>query len=345
MKATTSTDRAHFGYIDILRIISTLGVIAIHMPYFANIQCCEWRRDLPMAALNSIVRFAVPIFFMISGACNLNRSDFSFPKLFRKVGRLLLILFCWSTLYAAIAFFSEKETYGEFFYRILTGHYHLWFMYALILFYLFIPLLDWMMKEKNRFIYGTALIVLAMYLPMLTEISGSTALLRIGEAVDNMHIPQYSGYMFYFMAGYFLHKKSFPGVARKVIYCAGSIGCLLTIFLTICFSQGHKYNQEFFRYQNPAILLWASAIFLWVRYSTPTELSAKSCRCLALLGSATLGIYLAHPLILSMIYPLFKAPFARHPFLTSLVLIPTLFALALLLTAALKKIKFLRNIV
>ena len=343
MEATTS--RAHFFYIDILRIVSTLGVIAIHMPYAAKIQCFEWQRDFVMSALNCFARFAVPVFFMISGACNLNRADFSFPKLFRKAGRLLLILFFWSTLYGAIAFFSEKESYGDLFHRILFGHYHLWFLYALFGLYLAIPILNNIMKDGKLALYFMILIVIFKDLPALLELTGVRWCVNGKHLLAQFSMEPISEFTLYFMAGYYLHNLTLSRKVRIVLYISGALSCLATIFLTACISNGRVYNEYFLYCQNPTILLWASAIFTFVKYSAPENLSEKSCRRLAWLGRATLGIYLVHPLILSMIYPLFKKPFGKMPFLTSLVLIPTLFVLALLLTTLLKKIKFLRNIV
>lgn len=344
-KALAPPTAEHYYYMDLLRIISALGVIAIHMPYWSGMECYEWRRDLSMSILNSFARFAVPIFFMLSGACNLNRPDFNLRKLFHKTIRLVMLLFFWSTLYGIIDGSKCSGSWREISYRLLFEHYHLWFIYVLVFIYLLIPLLNWIMQERKRSICGIALLLAGMCFAMAMEASHISILAKIGKVFDKTHIPQYSGYIFYFVVGYYLHKIDFSRIVRSVIYFAGCIGCVSTIILTAVFSQGHQYDQDFFRYQNPAILLWASAIFLWVKYSTPEDLSETTGRRIAWLGKATLGIYLSHIFCLNMLLPVFKTPFASAPFLTSLVFIPAIFLFALLITALLQKIKFLRKLV
>ena len=126
--------------IDALRVLSILAVILIHTST-KSLQSIN--HDVSIAPLtlflNQASRFAVPLFFLISGfvlELNYNKS-YSYVEFFKKrASRVLLPFISWSLIYALIGggFSFENIVLGK-------ASYHLYFIPTLILFYLLFPFL------------------------------------------------------------------------------------------------------------------------------------------------------------------------------------------------------------
>ena len=91
-------------WVELLRLIACFSVILIHISawciYDIPFGETSW---IVVLIYNSIGRFAVPIFVMISGMLYLNvNRQISFEKLFKKyVFRLLIVYISWAILYSA----------------------------------------------------------------------------------------------------------------------------------------------------------------------------------------------------------------------------------------------------
>ncbi|MDO8269206.1 MAG: acyltransferase [Candidatus Levybacteria bacterium] len=138
----------HFS-IDALRVLAILAVIMIHVSTktlsMLKLQVDEATFSL---FLNQISRFAVPLFFLISGfVLELNNKEgLSYLKFFKKrATRIITPFLFWTLLYFLIACnfnFSTVFT-DKFFWTVILGtaSYHLYFIPTLILFYLAFPFL------------------------------------------------------------------------------------------------------------------------------------------------------------------------------------------------------------
>ena len=106
-------DDSRLVYLDILRIISIFGVLTIHtscqvinssvfkMPPIGSM---NWN---VAAIYNSLSRFSVPVFLMISGALFIGR-DLSISLLYKKyVARLLASYLVWSFFYSIVKNHSQ----------------------------------------------------------------------------------------------------------------------------------------------------------------------------------------------------------------------------------------------
>ncbi len=93
---------------------------------------------------DSIVRWAVPSFVMISGALFLQR-DIPFKKFFSKyIFRIVTAFLFWSFVYAVANYAKNKDiikALGHF----IMGHYHLWFLFMITGLYIYCTF-----HEKNR---------------------------------------------------------------------------------------------------------------------------------------------------------------------------------------------------
>lgn len=133
--------------IDALRVIAIIAVIAIHLTT-KTLQTFQHDINLlPFTLfLNQSARFAVPLFFLISGfVLELNNRDsVSYVTFFKKrASRVILPFLFWSTLYFFVERSFDFTTLASL--RFLsdllhgTASYHLYFIPTLILFYLSFP--------------------------------------------------------------------------------------------------------------------------------------------------------------------------------------------------------------
>lgn len=136
--------KRHNGVIDILRIIAILAVILIHTTT-KTIAISDFDiTHIPFTLfLNQAARFAVPLFFMISGfvlelSYPFHASYVSYLK--KRLGRIFIPYVFWSAIYY---FFIYTKNHGTFFMALLQGSasYQLYFIPALLIFYTVFPLI------------------------------------------------------------------------------------------------------------------------------------------------------------------------------------------------------------
>ena len=115
-------------FFDWLRILCCFLVIVIHnIPgkklYSSLIHSYEWKI---INFYYSLIIFAVPIFFMISGTLFLEK-DISFGIMLKKYIKIIYVkLLFWSFLYSLRGKIIYKYNYKKAFLIFLKGHYHLW---------------------------------------------------------------------------------------------------------------------------------------------------------------------------------------------------------------------------
>lgn len=145
---------------DLLNVIACFAVVMLHCTttVFANSGDTEWHLDV---LFQSICIFAVPVFFMISGANLLGyREKYDtktfFVKRFRKVVFTLVIAsiivyVCQPLLAFIIAGTPPDISIGGF----VKGFLHnqicdiYWFFYAIIILYAVTPVLHWLRKTSR----------------------------------------------------------------------------------------------------------------------------------------------------------------------------------------------------
>jgi surface polysaccharide O-acyltransferase-like enzyme len=137
-------EKKYNSNIDLLRILSILSVIIIHITT-KSLELAKY--DLVHHPLimffNQAPRFAVPLFFLISAfvlELNYPQNFNYFSYLKKRFSRLFLPYLFWSTIYYFVIFPNHSHS---FFTNLLTGDssYQLYFIPSLFIFYLFFPLI------------------------------------------------------------------------------------------------------------------------------------------------------------------------------------------------------------
>jgi probable poly-beta-1,6-N-acetyl-D-glucosamine export protein len=148
--------------VDALRVIAILAVILIHTTTRTlEVSVFDLQRMSWTLILNQISRFAVPLFFIISGfVLELNYTFHAgyFSYLKKRVKRLFIPYIVWSAIYYYFLYTNHTRSFLS---ALLDGSssYQLYFIPSLLLFYIFFPLIH---KFYNFFANKWVLIILGI---------------------------------------------------------------------------------------------------------------------------------------------------------------------------------------
>ena len=129
------------AYFDAIRAFATIAVIMLHVCaanwYAWPVTASSW---ITCSAYDSVVRWCVPCFIMISGALFLDKK-INLKRLYSKnIFRIVVAFVFWSAIYT---FVPSLINNGEN--KLLTfleGHYHMWFLFTIIGLYIISPIIS-----------------------------------------------------------------------------------------------------------------------------------------------------------------------------------------------------------
>ena len=277
-------------YLDVLKIIATLGVICIHTSskeLYTEFISYNWYLS---AIFDGFARWSVPIFVMVSGALFLNpQKEISTKRLITKnISRLLIIYLLWWILYSVLNTVWGLIFDNTFVFTIKKPSYHLWFLPMLIGVYFLIPILREIATNKKLTLY---------YLTIwFIYISGGFAFTKdIPQISGLFSINSIIGYSGYFLLGYFISTYSISKKQSRIIYLLGFLGLLMTILGCILHS---IYLGEtcfkFFEYLSPNTILVSTALFVFIKEKS-IILSHRGLNFINNIRKDLFGIYLIHP--------------------------------------------------
>jgi surface polysaccharide O-acyltransferase-like enzyme len=288
---------------DNLRVIATIAVIGIHVssdyaPNSGTIPIYDfWVGNI----FDSISRFAVPVFVMLSGALLLSKEYSIDVFLKKRLVRLLLPFLFWSLIYIAHTFFVEntellKMGVGEISRNIFVqmrdgSSLHMWYIYMIIGLYLFVPIIGkWIRASTEKeiiYFLGIWLGVMILDQPLISKIK------------PDIDFSCFSGYLGYLVLGYYLKIKSFGSKKRQNIIGLSLIGtglCTTIIGTFLVQYYTKEYVSTFYEPLSPNILLYASGLFILFKNKDTQFKPLTSIR--NFFSQYSYGIYLVHVLIL-----------------------------------------------
>ncbi len=305
--------------IDILRAISALAVITIHVTaYFTNIPVFN-ALQLSMAYIDNLSGFAVPSFIFISGLVLYKNHNVINGKIIefylKRFSKILPIYFLFSLSYFFYTEIIDRIKGREvpfdiikLMYKLMTGgtFYHLWYFGILFQFYLLYPLfLKLYKKYKIKFVITT------FFIQYLWSYLGVNIINSLGKIIvnGNLSLPFAFSHIFWFTLGfYFLENK------EKIISIINiKIGIILTLILNIVRTMPFYYGLQQFKYENiPShyfnITTAINPIFFLIEILVAYKISLviieknnKITNILKKIGNYSLEIYLTHALILILL--------------------------------------------
>lgn len=284
--------------IDLLRIISCLAVIGIHvvsgpMTNYSGVLDASLVTILEKAHVLS--NWAVPVFFIITGYCILNKQAYTYRHCFKHVCKFVLIL---ATVGFAFALLEEVFSHPYISFsviaaavrNVISGNLwdHMWYLYAIIGIYLVLPVLHPFMAstKNNRLILTGLLFFFTIVVPSIAHI--------IAIGVD---IP-FGGYLFYVCFGGMVAKGDFNKKQNISIAIAGLLSAIYILWSPF---------EADFGYRSLSICLLSCSIF-----TVFNLLNVKSSKFISIASQCTLGVYLIHPLFLNVAIKVLKLDFLSH---------------------------------
>lgn len=295
-------------YLDALRVFATFAVIMLHTScygwYAFDVTSIKWQ---VLNFFDSVVRWCVPVFVMISGALFLNR-DYSVKTILKHILRIAIAFLIWSIFYNTIAksILGQKSIYLSI-YDIVAGHYHLWFLYMIVGLYVIVPILKPIVRPDTTCKYFLFLSLLfAFIIPQAYTIydffvkgQGYIPALILIKNRTSLYFPL--GYSGYFVLGYFINKAHLSKKLRYSIYIMGGMGFILTIVLSSATSiYTHKATEIFYNYLSANVLLESCAIFTFFK-SVCSCNESKLLQRICKLSPYCLNAYLIHAFLLEFI--------------------------------------------
>ncbi len=340
-------DSRRIVYFDYLRILAAFSVVVLHISaqcwYFVGVSGTAFR---VFNAYDSIVRWSVPVFAMISGALFLEK-EISMSTIYRKnVLRMLTSFVFWSILYAVVSGGDSKHKADVAF----GGYYHMWFILMIVGIYVCLPFIRLIVSDKKVCKYYMLLwLTVSCILPTLFQVisdlgsghlSGITE--RISGDVSGLNIYMATGYVGYFILGYYLNHMDFSKKQRLLIYLAGLIGFLTTIYLSLYVSRRTGVPTEsYYSGFTINVLLECIAIFVLFKY---WNVSQKPNRIVAQISKCSFGVYLVHVMIMEFMNErLAINTLSFNPILSVPALSLLVFAIALIISLILNCIPVLKK--
>lgn len=325
---------------DNIRLIATIGVILLHVSStglyeFRKTSAFDW---MTANLVDSITRCCVPLFFMLSGALLLSKTENAFNFYRKRFSRVIIPFLFWSLIFN-VAFTMLQYLKGHpisisvfftdlLFYQGIFSQqaYHLWYIYVILGLYILTPLIKSFLKTKlNRYIFiGAWIISIILCLPEFQFNNATTYLLK------------FVCYTGYFGLGHIIsQKKIILQKKHKITLLLIAISLIsFTALGTLTLSnQSNTFNDILYDYYSPNIILFSVIMFLLIK--TCKKDFVKSNKILNKINHQSYGIYLSHVLFLSVfervgfdwnfLHPLIAIPLVSTTTLSmSLILISTL---------------------
>ena len=353
------------AYISLMNVIAAVSVVILH----ANVSF--WLdRSKPFWAVSNVIEsvfyFAVPVFFMLTGATLIDYQErYSTKDFFKKRLKKAVIPFlAWSVIglfwayrkvFAAMIAGEPNSGLDWTFLSVTNGIVNTkfrdiyWFFIPLFCIYLVMPLFAAVKKEKRvkvfSYIIWVALII-NFVIPFVLSL-----LKYYGDINFGWTYKIYVGfeYLFYVLVGYVIHKREIKPQYRVLIYAAALIGLLAHILGTYFETKANPTGQivQLYKgYYNLPCLLYSTGIFLFIKQLGSKIKSQKVIKVFSYLQGFTFPIYLIHRYFLDVFEENLKLVNMERASLEYEIL-ATLLALILsvLTTMILRKIPVLRRIV
>lgn len=331
-------------YFDLLNICACICVVVLHCNQMVHtyIPGKSWMLGL---AIEVLFYWAVPIFFMLTGATLMRYRERYDTKTFllKRFQRTVIPFLAWSTiLYFVVTICIQGGVFGprRYINAVLNNEVEAvyWFFFPLFSVYLAMPALSLLANHKKVLWYmaiGSFLLVSVfpfVFAPIGIRWPGSIS------------IPICGGMLMFVIIGFLLSETKIEKKQRYVLYALGIAAALFRFLYTYTSSTDLGYvDRTYFNYQSWPSVLLSVAVFVWFK-QLDTELLQPHAHQLAKLSACSFGVYLIHkPILDHVVIGLFGIPITSIALRTIGVVL--LYIACVAIVILLKKIPGLRHIV
>ena len=340
-------------YIDILRIISTYSVVLLHTISLKWSGVELGSSDFAiMMVYETLVRCAVPMFFMISGALMLeSKGQFSYRKLFsHNILHLITVYILWSILIPCwdklIA--GESVLTVDFESAVVNGYWHLWFLLPLIGLYILIPVFQKIvMNDRVCWYYAVLGFIFAVIIPFLVQIGQcyyssslfSKVMQDINTVVSKINMSVVCNYGFYFVIGYLLSQLEISKTGRYTLLITGILTMITAIILNIQASRLAGTVQEpFSGHYNLLVFISTIALFVAIKTIAGDMHERVNSKTITFISTNCIGIYVLHIPIRNLLNLNGIHSISFNPLFAAPIIALLIFLIAGLITVLIRKV-------
>lgn len=294
-------------WLDAVRVISSILVVLQHgmSPEWVRLgaeapESAEWRI---MNFIFMIARMAVPLFFMASGAVMLRRERGIREIWTHNIAGIVITYVAWMMVYgikeAIVITMNGHATprviVNAFIKQVLFGSYHTWFLMALLGLYILTPLLSVIARDEKRFAYLCLISFIATcVIPLVTGLDDSD---RLAEAVYNFSPSYVSGYLLYYLLGFYIARKPIAKRSQTYLLIAMPVIAVITYMISNYLSvRRMQAVQEPYASLSLLGVIMAAIIFCLSKEILTMQTETPGYRRIRFLADTSVGVYLLHPL-------------------------------------------------
>lgn len=326
---------SNIQYFDTLRALATMAVILIHIS--SPVLGMAFHKDMNSWMIgnffDSSVRFAVPLFLMLSGATMLQR-DYSLGEFYKKrMMRVLIPFLFWLIvywLYYWLMLSPAKQPHG---FQKITGwaislflnegvSKHFWYIYMILFLYLFTPFIGKIVRKLNQKVLFYSILIWVMLCIATYSMNLSFYKWTGDYQYKLLGYFQYAGYL---VLGYFLSKINiFQNKQRLLFGIIYAFSIIICAWIVYSLSHGQQVqNLRIYSYFSIVTIIQSGSIFMLFK-----QLELKNKYILLIqrkISDYSYGIYLVHIIVIGLlfrngIYWSFTNPIVSLPLLLLLVL-------------------------
>ena len=351
VKESTTSKTKRVVYFDILNILAIIAVVAMHCNgiVHGNPLIRAWNSSL---FVDCIFYWAVPVFFMLSGATLMKYRERYDTKTFLKKRFVkilipfifwVIVMLMWKVNTNQL-YFNEISSVKKLINVVLTNQeeFTYYFMFDILGIYLTIPLLSLLAKQENVKTLWFTVLLYFIFNATLTNI-----LPLVGITYNSSLTVQIGGYVVYVLLGYLLSTQDLTKKQKIILYISAIVGLVYRYVTTFILS---KESGEVIRttwgYCSWHCILLASAVFVFIKelkINNKIENNSKLTKILSEIASCSFGIYLIHKIIMYYEIQLFHINEIVWQWRT--IGIITTYLISLIIVFILKKIPLVKKVV
>lgn len=300
--------------LDVTRIVAVLAVVMTHCSAGFVSNYNQYTSEFIWGnILDSISRIGVPLFLMISGALFLDENKEVTLKgiLLKNIKSIAFITIIWAIIYSLVSnvilplLTGELVSIKKIIKGIVSGHFHMWYLYMIMGVYIITPFLKKFVYKDNKEMVLCFIIIsffarfFAPIINILCNLGFNLAFINTG--VNRFNLGFFDGYLTYYLAGWYIVHI---GIKQKWIVNSiffGGAAALILMALLVHFT-GDYGNA----YENIGVLvfLYSVSVFLAINHMN-IDATEKTAKKLSSISKLTFGVYIIHVLILTIYSKLF----------------------------------------
>ena len=293
----------HKSWADLCRFVAIFGVVLIHtvgsaFNQYGEIPLNDW---LIANFLDSLVRCAVPLFLMLSGALILCPGEeiVTLSIIWRRVRRVLFPLLVWSVIYLEWNSYNSGISIDWLSILSAPAMYHLGFAYYIIGIYLLLPVFQVLFKIIQ------AQLGIRIYLFLFWFLSTSVSVYWLLPLLSLLDQTSFFGLGGYFVIGGIIVFLPQNRISTKVWAFIFGVSTLTTFGLTwyLCWKNNAPIETAYI-YSSPNVLVSAISAFILF---TRVTLSATVEKIINWLSDKAFLIFFVHVLVLEFVR--YSSPF------------------------------------